>query len=313
MCNRFPLSKVRILDTPGLADTHRLQQDELHKRDVATQIKNHIDSVTAVLVLVNGTVPRITVGSNYALSILSAIFTKSLAGNIAFVFTNVLSPLHWNFSEDTIPDVLKEVPHFLINNPVALQKKYLKLRDDPYMKTGRAEFRKAVKGGEENALETLVELFDWLDRLEPQPMADIVPFYQEAQNIMSILADTHPPTDQEVAAGKAEDSTVSYISTLHPELEPYADWVHANQKPASNANLEQSHKSPEEGEVGNGQLVKVRGGWGQKGQKLRRFAGEKVQQGVRKVKRALSVNRGKVSQTVFLHVGSENEQGTSGT
>ena len=54
----------------------------------------------------NGTVPRITVGTDYALSTLSTIFTKSLAGNIAFMFTNVLSPLHWNFSEDTIPEVL---------------------------------------------------------------------------------------------------------------------------------------------------------------------------------------------------------------
>jgi len=196
-----------------LADTHRLQQDELHKRDVASQIKNHINSVTAVLVFVNGTVPRITVGSNYALSILSTIFTKSLASNIAFVFTNVLSPLHWNFSEDTIPDLLKEAPHFLINNPVALQKKYLKLKDDPSMRTGRAEFRKAVKGGEENALETLAELFDWLDRLEPQPMTNIIPFYQEAQSIMSILADNHASTDQDGVAGKAEDSTVSCLSS----------------------------------------------------------------------------------------------------
>lgn len=296
-----------------MADTHRLQQDELHKRDVATQIKSHIDSVTAVLVLVNGTVPRITVGSNYALSILSAIFTESLAGNIAFVFTNVLSPLHWNFSEDTIPDVLKEVPHFLINNPVALQKKYLKLKDDPYMKTGRAEFRKAVKGGEENALKTLVELFDWLDRLEPQPMTNVVPFYQEAQNIMSILADTHPLADQEAVAGKVEDSTVSCLSSLHLELEPYADWVHADQKPASNSKLEQSHKSLEGKEVGNQQLVKVRDGWGQKRRKLQRLAEEKVQQGVRKVRRALSVNRGKVSQPVFPLVGSDNGQGTSAT
>ena len=125
------------------------------------------------------------------------------------MFTNVLSPLHWNFSGDTIPDVLKEAPQFLLNNPVALQKKYLKLKDDPHMKTGRAEFRKAVKGGEENALETLVELFDWLDGLEPQPMTNIVPLYQEAQNIMSIVEHTHPSKDQVVVAEKTEDSSVS--------------------------------------------------------------------------------------------------------
>jgi hypothetical protein len=132
------------------------------------------------------------------------------------MFTNVLSPLHWNFSGDTIPDALKRAPHFLLNNPVALQKKYLKLKDDPYMKSGGAEFRNAVKGGEENALETLVELFDWLDRLEPQPIANIAPLYQEGQNIMSIIADTHASMDQVVITGKAEDSDVSCPSCLHP-------------------------------------------------------------------------------------------------
>ena len=227
------------------------------------------------------------------------------------MFTNVLSPLHWNFSGDTIPDVLKEAPHFLLNNPVALQKKYLKLKDDPQMKTGRAEFRKAVKGGEENALETLVELFDWLDRLEPQPMTNIVPLYQEARNIMSIITNTHASMDQAVVAGKAEDSAVSCPCSLHLELGSYADWVYPNQKPESNANLEQSPKSTEEKEVDHRQAVKVRSGWGQKKLELRRLAEEKVQQGVRKVKRALSVSRGKISQSVFPHVGSDIGQGTT--
>ena len=70
--------KVRILDTPGLADTRGLQQDEAHKKSIATQIQQHIDSVNAVLILANGTVPRITVGTDYALSTLSAIFPKSI-------------------------------------------------------------------------------------------------------------------------------------------------------------------------------------------------------------------------------------------
>jgi len=58
----------------------------------------HIDSITAALVLANGTVPRITLGTDYALSTLFSIFPKTLANNIGFIFTNVSSPLHWNFS-----------------------------------------------------------------------------------------------------------------------------------------------------------------------------------------------------------------------
>jgi len=171
-----------------LADTRGVQQDELHKRSIATQIKENIDSVTAVLVLANGTVPRVTVGTDYALSTLSTIFPKSLASNIAFMFTNVTSPLHWNFSGDTIPDVLKDAPRLLLNNPIALHKKYLKLKGDPNMKKGMSELLRAVNAGEQNALETLVDLFDWLDGLEPQPTREIFPLYEEPQNIIGTRA-----------------------------------------------------------------------------------------------------------------------------
>jgi hypothetical protein len=275
-----------------LADTRRLQQDEFHRRSITSQIKEHIDSVTAVLVLVNGTVPRITIGSNYALSILSAIFTKSLASNIAFLFTNVLSPLHWNFSEDTIPDVLRGAPHFLVNNPVALQKKYLKLKDDPCMKIGSADFRKAVTASEEDALEMLVDFFDWLDSLEPQSITKNVPPYQEAQKIMSMIPDVHAPMDQ-VAVRKEENSVVSFLSYLHLALEFYADWESGvNQTPVSNLNHEQSHKSAEEKEVGRQQLGTMRGGREQK-KGFRRKAEEKMQERVQRFRRALSVSRGK--------------------
>ena len=133
----------------------------------------HIDTVNAVLVLANGTVPRVTVGTDYALTTLSAIFPKSLADNIAFIFTNVSSPLHQNFDQDAIPEVLKDAPQFVLDNPAALQKKYLKLKDDPDMKKGRADLHKIVEAGEQNALKMLVDLFDWLDGLERQPTETI--------------------------------------------------------------------------------------------------------------------------------------------
>jgi hypothetical protein len=79
----------------------------------------------------------------HVLSTLSALFTKTLAINIPFVFTNISSPLHWNFSR-TLSYVLKDAPHFL-NNPIALQKKYFRLRGDPNIKKEEADLRKAVK------------------------------------------------------------------------------------------------------------------------------------------------------------------------
>ena len=190
-----PFAKVRILDTPGLADTRGLQQDEIHQKSIATQIKNHIDSVNAVLILANGTVPRITVGTDYALSTLSAIFPKTLAENIAFVFTNVSSRLSWNFSQDTVPEVLKNAPQYLLDNPIALQKKYLELKNDQDKKV-RNKLHKAVKAKEQGALETLVDLFDWLDGLTPQPTTAIVTLYEKSQ---SKNTKTLGETDQAVA------------------------------------------------------------------------------------------------------------------
>ena len=81
------------------------------------------------------------------------------------MFTNISSPLSWNFSPDTIPKALKDAPQFLLNNPVALQRRYLELKDDPSQIT---EMREVVKSGEEKALGMLVHLFDWLHGLKPQ-------------------------------------------------------------------------------------------------------------------------------------------------
>jgi hypothetical protein len=152
-----------------LADTRGVQQDELHK-SIAAQIKKHVGSVNAILVLANGTVPRVTAGTDYALSTLTAMF-PNLLSNIAFIFTNVLSLLHLNFSGDTIPDILKDAPQFPLNNPVALQRKYLRLKDNLNIRDRRTDMCRDVKAGEQNALEMLVELFDWLDGLKPQPMS----------------------------------------------------------------------------------------------------------------------------------------------
>ncbi|KZV68359.1 hypothetical protein PENSPDRAFT_634475 [Peniophora sp. CONT] len=195
---------IRILDTPGLADTRGLEQDEMHKRSIATQIQKHIDSVNAVIILANGTVPRITVGTDYALSTLSAMFPKSLANNIAFMFTNVANPLTWNFSDDTIPPPLKDAPKFLVENPIALQKRYDELKGTPKKKrTVLANMHKMVIDGEATALETLVEVFDWLDGLEPQPTTEILDLYEKSQSIEQQITNTLVAMEQ--AAAKSKD------------------------------------------------------------------------------------------------------------
>ena len=206
-----------------MADTRGIQQDELHKKNIATEIQKHIDSVTAVLILVNGAIPRLTVGTDYALSTLSAIFPKSLAENIAFLFTNVSSPLSWNFSKDTIPEALKDAHMFFLGNPMALQKKYLSFKGDLDKHKLRVEMRRAVQASEQQALEMLVDLFDWLDGLGPQPTTEIVYLYDLSQSIEALITNTLAQMDQ-AAAKKVEIDKLmialknnSYVSYL-----PYA-------------------------------------------------------------------------------------------
>ena len=112
-----------------------------------------------------------------------------MANNIAFVLTNVSNPLNQNFSADTLPDVLKDAPQFLLDNPIPLQRKYLRLKDVPEMKERRAEMHETVKTGEENALEMLVAVFNWLGSLERQSTTDIECLYEKSQNIVINITD----------------------------------------------------------------------------------------------------------------------------
>ncbi len=179
-----------------MADTRGIHQDELHKKSIANEIQQHIDSVNAIIIFANGAVPRITIGMDYALSSLSSLFPKTLAKNIAFLFSNSPTYLSLNFSQDAIPDILKDAPQFLLDNPVALQRKFLEFKDGSNKKKIRKEMRREVMSAERKGLEVLVDLFDWLHGLEPQPTTEIVALYEKSHAIESKIVNTLAQLDQ---------------------------------------------------------------------------------------------------------------------
>ena len=130
------------------------------------------------------------------------------------MFTNVSSPLHWNFSRDPVPVVLKNALQFLLNNRIALQKKYLKLKNDPSTKMERENRRIAVETVEENALEMLADLLDWLDGLEPQPIMKIYPPYGTSRKDKAVTAESRVPMGK-TAAKEAKRSAVRCSTYLH--------------------------------------------------------------------------------------------------
>ncbi|KAK2467600.1 hypothetical protein APHAL10511_000455 [Amanita phalloides] len=172
--------KVRILDTPGLADTRGLAQDDLHKASIATAIGENIKTVNAVIILANGTLERLGVATDYALSKLSSIFPRTLADNIGIIFTNVASERDLNFDQNSLPRALRgnENNQFLLNNPFALWNKSRSRK-----KPGRRRFEGDIHEDHRDALKELALVFNWLDTLVPQPTKDIVNLYGKYQEI----------------------------------------------------------------------------------------------------------------------------------
>jgi hypothetical protein len=166
-------------------------------KNIATQVEKHTDSITAVIILANGTVPRVSVGADNALSALSAISPRALSKNAAFLLTNTSNPLYQNLSRDNLPAVCKEAPQFLFNNPIALQRKYLELKYNggPNTRDQMTRFREMIKASEEDALEMLVGLFDWMDGLDRPKAQNIV------INIIDALAHQTKKTLRKVIEG----------------------------------------------------------------------------------------------------------------
>ncbi|EDR04932.1 uncharacterized protein LACBIDRAFT_330139 [Laccaria bicolor S238N-H82] len=192
--------QVTVLDTPGLADTRGLEKDNEHKQSITTAIRDSIPEVTAVIILANGTNPRLGVATDYAITTLSSIFPRTLADNIGLLFTNISSPLDWNFEVETLPVELQGVKTFLLDNPLARHKKFLKIKEKAEAQGSVTsanqavlrKLKKAVDEGHETALCTLAEIFDWLDGLVPQATTEIALLYDQSmeieRNISSTLA-----------------------------------------------------------------------------------------------------------------------------
>ncbi|VDC07470.1 unnamed protein product [Peniophora sp. CBMAI 1063] len=218
--------KIRILDTPGLADTRGIQQDELHKKNIATQIRDYVESVDGVIILANGTLPRLNICTDYALTTLSAIFPKSLAANIGFMFTNVSSPLSWNFSQDSLPAALRDAPQFLFDNPMAHRKKYEEIMatTPPGQTRLIAQLRKKVKVPEEDALETLVRVFDWLDGVTPQPTTEILSLYEKSQAIEEQIANSLAQMEQAIAKWNETQKCIRAIKLGEATMSKSSDY-----------------------------------------------------------------------------------------
>ena len=171
-------------------------------------IERHVESLSAVLIFPDQHLAAFT---QYIFSALSAIFPKALVDNIAFISTSSSIGPPWIFSTTKYQKVLKSTPVFTFNNPIAINDK-----GSPVVQNNL----------EDEALNTLVELFDWLDDREPQPAKEIVSLYEKYQTIATILDQRAREVEiDRLMTILKKHSAVSLPShCLHLALESYAHW-----------------------------------------------------------------------------------------
>ncbi|CAF1548867.1 unnamed protein product [Adineta ricciae] len=129
---KFEKYTLRILDTPGLADTRGFTHDQNHTKSIIRAIER-LEYVHCIILVINGRESRETEGLKYVLEEIFAIMPREIQSNIVVVFTNVNNVLKLNFNISTLTKyVQKEIQHYwLIDNPICeLEKAQGKLRDD---------------------------------------------------------------------------------------------------------------------------------------------------------------------------------------
>lgn len=189
--------QLRILDTPGLCDTRGLEQDKEHKKSIAETIRAQVQTLDAVIIMANGTVERVGPGVEYALHTLAAMFPRSIADNIGFMFTNVPDALSFNFQPDTLPREIRHAEVWTIQNPVAQFIKYQEAKTGGHSSAKQLQsLERLLQNNYITTMETLNDFFSWLDQCKAQPTNSIVDLYDMTTNIEAAITSVLAQIDQ---------------------------------------------------------------------------------------------------------------------
>lgn len=164
---------VRILDTPGLSSSSESQQDKMHIAGVVQAIRNHISTIDAVFLVVDGIAPPTAITTdNLLCSALLSLLPLNIADNVALVFTHISTPQSLTFKEGVLPSILRKSKRFMLDNPAETLKKY-----------NEQGGMNGQEPGNTQALDTVAKLFDWLDQCISQPAKDILTLHDRSQKI----------------------------------------------------------------------------------------------------------------------------------
>ncbi|CAE6443627.1 unnamed protein product [Rhizoctonia solani] len=173
---------IRILDTPGLADTRGIDQDEKHKAKINQAIQKEIKTLDAVIIMANGTVQRLGAATEYTLSVIASLFPHTIIDNIGFIFTHT-DPLTFNFQKDSLQPELKDAQHWLIQNPLAYYQSYKRLKASNASERILSRGRRDLEQFYDDTVEELDKWIEWLDTRRVQPSKEINDLYQMSNGI----------------------------------------------------------------------------------------------------------------------------------
>ncbi|KAF8648199.1 hypothetical protein AX16_006338 [Volvariella volvacea WC 439] len=177
-------TQIRILDTPGLADTRGIEQDKKHKKEINDAIKEFVTAIDAVIIMANGTVEKLGAATDYTLSVLAAMFPGSIIDNIGFIFTNS-SILTFNFRIDALRPELRQAKYWLLQNPLALYKNYENQVKNNTPEEILETHRDMLEANYHETVRTLNKFMKWLDERTLQPVKEINDLYQMSLGIES--------------------------------------------------------------------------------------------------------------------------------
>ncbi|KEP46206.1 50S ribosome-binding GTPase [Rhizoctonia solani 123E] len=185
-------AKFQILDTPGLADTRGMGDDNRHREKIYRAVKERVTTIDGVMLVVNGRVERLTAALSYTLETLATLFPRAIKDNIGIVFTNVCTNGRGlNFQMESLPADLQTARYWCLDNPLSLYKAYLpQMRQATEAQRQTSSQATFLKKDYADTVECLDKWLEWLDERESIPTKAIIELYHKSTEIESRLFGT---------------------------------------------------------------------------------------------------------------------------
>ncbi|EGC37346.1 hypothetical protein DICPUDRAFT_150025 [Dictyostelium purpureum] len=202
-CNTYSFKKdsktFAFIDTPGLSDTRGVKQDDLNIGKIIDSAEN-CSSLSAVIIVINGTVPRMTINLQNVITRLRGSIPDSLLKNVFLVFTNCLSHTR-NFVLESLEIEVNTDNIFHMNNTAFSTDR--KLWDEISIKSLKTEF--------ELSFMTIERLLDSVSKVSSVSTKDFGEMKKHRMNIKSTL---HKAKVDIGNLQKLQDSLASYQAQL---------------------------------------------------------------------------------------------------